>query len=374
MKAPPRRIFRLKGTAMKNTSRFAVLLGCISFAIAPASAGSVEIGINRTLLSAQSQAVQKETLDNIQALGATWLRDGPSSGSPRGITKFVDEVRQAKQRSLKVLMIVSQMDEDFDNPAALPPNGYGWKEKKLSQINLDKYDERLRRTFGALKAANLEIDAVEFGSEFDAYAYDADVPKDRAVTPQDVQIWLRGYARFLKTGAEVLHDPRYFPSAKIITFGIAHGWAPPHQAPRHIDMPAKAVAMLRNVDGFNYLDNASYHVDGYGTHLYPSPNDINAASRMLHEDAAAFGPDKPIWVTEWGFLEIKAFPNKKGQTLSQCIKELLDSFDQQGRTIRLGPLMFYRYDVWLTDAEGKLLPQANVLAAYAGRKLPTVRP
>jgi hypothetical protein len=121
----------------------------------------------------------------------------------------------------------------------------------------------------------LTIDAAEFGTEYDAHAYDADVPGDREVTPQDVQVWLRGYARFLKTGAEVLHDPRYFPQAKIITFGIAHGWTPPYKAPRHIDMPARAVAMLRNVDGFNYLDNASYHVYGYGTHLYPSPNDID---------------------------------------------------------------------------------------------------
>ena len=29
------------------------------------------------------------------------------------------------------------------------------------------------------------------------------------------------------------------------------------------------MAMLRNVDGFNYLENKEYKVDGYGTHLYP---------------------------------------------------------------------------------------------------------
>jgi hypothetical protein len=51
-------------------------------------------------------------------------------------------------------MIISMTDMDFDNPNALPGNEYGWKEKKLSRINLDKYAQRLRATFEALQAAS----------------------------------------------------------------------------------------------------------------------------------------------------------------------------------------------------------------------------
>jgi hypothetical protein len=71
--------------------------------------------------------------------------------------------------------------------------------------------------------------------------------------------------------AEVIHDPDYFPHAKIITFDIAHGSHRWDRPPHHFSNPARMVALVRNLDGFNYLDNAIYHVDGYGTHIYPNP-------------------------------------------------------------------------------------------------------
>ena len=76
-------------------------------------------------------------------------------------------------------------------------------------------------------------------------------------------------SRYLQAAALAIGDPNYFPHAKIITFGIAHGsdkWDKPW---RHISQPVVVVARLRNVNGFNYLDNALYRVDGYGTHIYP---------------------------------------------------------------------------------------------------------
>jgi hypothetical protein len=334
---------------------------------APAAAPKLEIGINRTQLSAQGEAVKEKTLNDIHRLGATWFRDGPTSGSARGVANFVDEVRRAKGKQLKVLVIIGQMDSDYDHPEALPNwrigNRVGWKEKKLSRINLDKFAQRLRTLFAALKAADLSIDAVEFGSEDDSYPYDADVPNGHQATAEEVHTWLRGYAQFLKTGAELLHDPGYFPQAKIITFGIAHGCDTCDKS--HLSSPARFVAMLKNVDGFNYLDNSSYHVDGYGTHLYPSPNDIShTVQSMLQQDAAVLGRDKPLWITEWGFLDFKAFPNRKGQTLAEGMQEFLDTLDRLHQQTPMGPAFFYRYDVWLTDSAGNLLPNAAVLSAY----------
>ena len=89
---------------------------------------------------------------------------------------------------------------------------------------------------------------------------------------------------------------------------------------------------------------------------------------MLQEDVAAIGTAKPYWVTEWGFLSAKDFPNQKGQSLLQATQEMLTTFDSLSRTIPLGPLMFYSYNGWLTDNTGQLLPQANVLSAYAGKR------
>ena len=99
-----------------------------------------EIGINRSGLSLQEEATRQQTLQNIGALHATWFRDGPSSGSARGIANFVEEVRLAKRQSLRVLVNIVQMDEDYDIP--LFTHDHGWKAKKLSQINLEKFAQR----------------------------------------------------------------------------------------------------------------------------------------------------------------------------------------------------------------------------------------
>ena len=345
-----------------------MLVACaVSGAAIVQSAQAAEIGIDRSGLSRQSVAVQQKTFEEIHRLGAVWFRDGPTSGSAQGIANFVQEVRLAKERHLKVLVNIVQMDEDYDGP--LPMNDHGWRAKRLSAISLDKFARRFERLLVALRSANLTIDAVEFGNEDDSYYYDADVPYDHYATPEELHTWLRGYGEFLKTGAELLHDHRYYPAAKIITFGITHGCDKCGGPPRHISNPASVVAKLKNVDGFNYLDNASYRVDGYGTHIYPSPNDIDGSiTRTLREDVAGLGRDKPLWLTEWGFLEQKAFPNRSGESLSQCLQLFLGTLDRLHTEIPIGPILFYRYDVWLSDATGKLLPPADVLSAYTARR------
>jgi len=340
-----------------------VLLGSVIVALAPMTAHAAEVmSMNRSHLSSESEDVQRKTLDEIRNMHVIWFRDGPSSGSTRGVTNFVNEVRLVKQHSLKMLVAILQMDEDYDGPLAT--NTCGWKEKKLSEINLSRYAQRLRTLFGGLKEAKLTIDAVEFGNEYDQYCFDADVPHGHAGNPtqQEVVTWLRGYGRFLKTGVEILHEPNYFPEAKIITFGLAHSGD--YISDDSFPHPARMMAMLRNVDGFNYLENKEYKVDGYGTHLYPSPNNVNSVADLLHEDAASLGTNKSYWVTEWGFLNLNAFPNKKGQSVSEVLQDVLLKFDSLRPEIPLGPLMLYQYDVWLANNS----PAAAVLITYASKR------
>jgi hypothetical protein len=82
------------------------------------------------------------------------------------------------------------------------------------------------------------------------------------------------------------------------------------------------------------------------------------------EPSDALGKDKPLWVTEWGFLTHNDFPNRKGQTLTDGMKEILATFDSLAGEIPLGPVMYYAYNGWLVDGMGQLLPTANVLSAY----------
>ncbi len=333
-----------------------------------------DIGIDRSGLSRADKATQEKTFVDIHALHATWFRDGPTSGSSQGVARFVEEVRLAKQQNLKVLMNILQLDEDYDG--ALPMNDHGWRAKKLSQIDRQKFAQRFRTLLGALKAANLSVDAVEFGNEDDSCYYDADVPNGHSASPEELHNWLRGYGEFLKTGAEILHDSRYYPQAQILTFGIAHGSIAAGRAQQNLSNPAQVVAMLKNVDGFNYIDNAGYHVAGYGTHIYASPaNAGQSATALLRQDIWALGRDKPLWITEWGFTDATKFPNAKGQTASQGMMEMLDAFDDLGQRIPIGPMFFYSYNTGLQDAEGresglvdkegKLVPAASVLSARA---------
>ena len=366
-----------KDRNLKNHSYFLVLLSCLVAAspVPAVAQAALELGIDRSNLIKTSDSTQEKTLEGIHGLHAIWFRDVLSAaGKPEDLAKFVNEVKLAKLNNLKVLFDVLPSYLDYDAPFANAGDDFrkicGWSggDGKLSEINLTKFAQHLREVLGAVRAANLTIDAFEIGNEFDTSCYDADVPVGRVPSEKAIAVWLHGYGEFLKAAALVIRDPDYFPHAKIITFGIAHGsdkWDKPR---RHISHPASVVARLRDVSGFNYLDNNLYHVDGYGTHIYPWPGDIVGSVRgTLTEDADALGRNKPLWVTEWGFLSKSSFPTQKGESLDQGMKEILATFESLAPSIPLGPVMFYRYDVWLTDSTGQLLPEASVLSSYASK-------
>ena len=299
---------------------------------------ATDLGIDRPKLSMQHAGEWQTTLRNIHTLGATWFRDGPSSGNEAGITHFVEEIKQAKNQGLHVLINIVQLDEDYDGE--LFTNRCGWKEKRLSQINLKKFADRLHKLFGTIKTAGLPVDAVEFGNEDDNHCYNADAPDGRALTPAETLTWLRGYGNFLQTGAQVLRT--FYPLAKVITFGMAHGGP--------ILNPAQLVAQLEDVDGVNYLNR----VDGYGTHIYPSPSGVGTGvMAILRQDVWALGRTRPLWVTEFGFLNPQAFPNKKGQTLTQGLNELVDTLCAFHQRVSMGPIFFFSYGSGLVDSKGR---------------------
>jgi len=86
---------------------------------------------------------------------------------------------------------------------------------------------------------------------------------------------------------------------------------------------------------------------------------------VLPASGPALGRDKPFWVTEWGFLNPKAFPTASGLTFPQALQEFLGGFKSLSREMPIGPIMFYRYDVFLTDEAGNWLPGAHVFESYA---------
>jgi hypothetical protein len=324
----------------------------------------IQIGIDpRRNLTLETEEQRQKILDGIHSLGATWVRDG-FAASPHGPADLVDVVRRAKALNLRFVLQIVQVDADYDGP--LQRNRCGWNAKALSKINVTKYVARLRKQFDALKAAGLTIDAFEIGNEDDTDCYDGDIPTGHPANQQEIETAAEGYGKFLMASAVLIHDPHYYPGAKIITFGMTHASNPVYS----IVTPAKFVAMLRNVGGVNYLDNEKYHVDGFGTHIYASPNNTTASvQQTFAADSAALGFSKPFWLTEWGFLDGKAFPNKRGETLSEGMTEYLSAIDSIDKRIQLGPLCFFSYGVWLADENGNLLPQSQVLARRAKASL-----
>jgi hypothetical protein len=61
---------------------------------------------------------------------------------------------------------------------------------------------------------------------------------------------------------------------------------------------------------------------------------------------------------------VNAFPNKKGQSVSEVLQDVLLKFDSLRPEIPLGPLMLYQYDVWLANNS----PAAAVLTTYASKR------
>ena len=350
-------------------------IACVLIALGPAlsaSDGKFDVGIDRSNMIWITKPEQAAIFAGIKKTGVRWFRDAFAYPVNR-TADFIDVVRQAKQAGLKMLVVVTQSPDDYDDATAANAGPAfeklcGWLggSLKLSEMNLSKFKIRLRGLLDGLKARGLEVDAFEIGNEVDWVCFNGDVPYGRDASPDDVLIAARGYARFLEAAAETIHAA--MPRAKLITFGMAHiddVWDKPPR--HHLPNPAAFVASLRNLDGKNYLTNARYGVDGYGSHIYPDRDDIKGSvAATLAADTHALGTELPFWITEFGF-HAGQFPNRTGQTRGQAVEIFFKTL--AGAGAQFGPVFYYAYDgddLGLVDARGALLPEAYVLARQCG--------
>jgi hypothetical protein len=111
-----------KAYSMKELVDIFVLPACMLVAtLAPLLAQTGEIGIDRSNLTRESQAVQQKTLEDIHALHATWFRHVLSAGTPQNIAAFVNEIKLAKENGLKFLANVLPSGADYAR-RPLPPS------------------------------------------------------------------------------------------------------------------------------------------------------------------------------------------------------------------------------------------------------------
>jgi hypothetical protein len=246
------------------------------------------------------EARRVAVFDGIARLHPKWFRDGFGKG-PESL--FVDTVRQVHARGIKMLTVFGPVAADFSPSDYITPaaSGCQWGTYPLSKINLGAYRQRIEAQFQAVVDAHLTVDAFEIGNEFDLYCNDADNPTgaDWAkhnwkwfLTPAQVQTFVNGYAPYLATSVEAIR--KYFPEAKIITFGVSM----PPAAPL-----IQALASVQDETG--RVTDYTELVDGYGSHIYPTSDTtldlVTGATADLTGEAAAFPhiEKKPIWITEW---------------------------------------------------------------------------
>ena len=246
------------------------------------------------------EARRLAVFDGIARLHVGWFRDGIGKGPPE---LFVDALKQAHTRGMKMLTVLGAVADDYPPDAYLSKekSGCEWGAYPLSRINLDSYQKRIEADFALVIAAGETVDAFEVGNELDLYCNDADNPTGAEwakhqwkwfLSPAQVQSFVRGYAPFLE--ASVTSIRKYFPKAEIITYGNSM----PASAPL-----IEALATVRGADG--KTTDYTRLVDGYGSHLYPTStttlNMVQEATNSLRYEAAHYPHvgQKPIWVTEW---------------------------------------------------------------------------
>lgn len=325
------------------------------------------------------EARRVAVFDGIARLHPQWFRDGFGPDTPEGVQLFVDMVRQVHARGMKILAVVSHTGSDFEHKDYIDPtqSGCQWGTFPLSKIDLAKFEHRVRSYFDALKQVGLSVDAFEIGNELDLYCNDGDMPKTSEfaahhwqwfLTQEQVHQFAAGYAPFLKTFARLIRE--YFPSAKIITFGMSNP-------------SGNSAALIQELSHFTDRSGQTFDytslVDGYGTHIYvpadTTANMIQKATEELTSQAATLPhvEIKPIWITEWNeaaaaFWSSHSWyfqPNGSGPTADDRNKadvkgefpamnraeviqafheKVIDRLRSMSNPVNIGYLFYYSYD------------------------------
>ena len=98
-------------------------------------------------------------------------------------------------------------------------HGYTYGIPRLLTMDSTLYANRLKSFLQGMKNANIAIDAVEIGNEWDWIEFNGDIPVDREATDQEIQAMANKYADVLKKSYVAVKE--VYPTAKVTTFGFA---------------------------------------------------------------------------------------------------------------------------------------------------------
>ncbi len=320
-----------------------------------------ELSIARSNLAWESTGSQNTVISTLASIDAAWYRDAIRASALA--TTNARLFKRIQDQGKDILVTVLPDAEDYTNPSAstahatnafLTKCGWSGGILKLSEMDLDRFEARLRANLSALKTEGVKVGAFEIGNEIDWVCFNGDLPLDRVVGDSELKPHAAAYARMLDRAIRTIRLPEFYPKARIISFGAANVLG--DSTPGMIKNPGKLLALLTDQDGVDYLEL----IDAVGAHVYPDPNNPESAADALDRFEDAIGERKQIWVTEWGF-RTSAFTDSSAR--AEAIFRSYRSFVGE-ENLRIENLFTYALDAFgdqfaLVDSNYRLLPEAS---------------
>lgn len=336
----------------------------------------------------------KAIIDQMAATGATCVRLNPNPHY-EGQAISVEQLQYANSKGLKVLIAIPIIFPDF-YPICTKKYQTGTFGEKYRLREIDPV--RVRAWFSSylakIKAAQIDIDAIEFGNELNWMDFNNDVdayPGGRLYdynTPWNDQQYVNIRAGIQKYGECIqgMYEEigLQYTSArpKLISQGLVmqrqlNSWHTSRDAA--IVLSDMWIKLLQGThpnqsSATNYLN----YLDGIGVHLYPLAStpaadvddEIEALVSPIH--TIIQGSGKQIYVTEFGYPSVSPVPDEYNRYLNhQRFIEAAASLS----SYPWGSFYLYTFDgdannPWVIYKNGQLLETAQIFQDFSHSALP----
>lgn len=341
-----------------SAARGALLCALLSLiAIGPVAATGSErdaagiVGINRVNLAWLTADEQRKILTDIAASGVTHVR--LSLSAP--VEKSIDAVEIAHGLGLKILLEIQLTNPEYYAAKVRARTGFGriWDIRRLSDIDLMRYREKLKASLRRMDDAGVALMAVEPGNEINYSAYNGDLVVLRqpgAATPRHVsdirnrKAFERGLANYVEVARitrQELKATIHSADAVLVSAGLSDMSAgeADQRGMERLD-PQEVITLLKS----RGLDD---NVDAYGIHVYPGRRAGPMLGRYVNALLGFCGAGeagKPCWITEWGVANAARSCPLDDRKRADAVAAMRSAFDDLTSAGRLKAAFYYDWD------------------------------
>jgi hypothetical protein len=309
-------------------------------------------GVNRMNIAWLSTEAEKRIVDDMADHGVTFVRFSLS----KPYSDSLAAVRHARQRGMEVLLEVPLHLGEFYIPNTPKRTGFerSWDMRRLSDINLRKFQAFLRDTLRDLDSTATRILAIEPGNELNWAPYNGDLhiyksgKVKTAQSPAELQdrerflIGLDLYVDIVRIIRAELERTKVNTLTRIVSAGLA-------DVPQSI-ADNDGMEQVSSLQMINLLRQRGIDrwIDAYGVHIYPSRQIPADARRRRIVDLLSFckvdGGGKPCWITEWGVANTDESCPSNDTLREGLIRELKGVFEHLASTGKIEATFYFDWD------------------------------